>query len=77
MFEISSALITIILLGKFLETLSKKKTVEKLTQLASLKITKATLIQPDENMPIGLNSEEKEIEVDLLQLNDIVKVYPG
>lgn len=29
-FEISSVLITIILLGKFLETISKKKTVDKL-----------------------------------------------
>lgn len=44
-FEISSALITIILIGKFLEALSKKKTVEKLSQLASLKITKAHLIE--------------------------------
>lgn len=35
-FEISSALITIILLGKFIETLSKKKTVDKLAELASL-----------------------------------------
>lgn len=30
-FEISSSLITIILLGKFLESLSKKKTVDKLS----------------------------------------------
>ena len=44
-FEISSSLITIILLGKFLETLSKKKTVDKLAQLASLKVTKAIIIE--------------------------------
>jgi P-type Cu+ transporter len=31
MFEISSVLITIILLGKFLESISKKKTVDKLS----------------------------------------------
>lgn len=42
--EISSVLITIILLGKFLESLSKKKTVDKLSQLASLKVTKAFLL---------------------------------
>ena len=30
-FEISSVLITIILLGKFIETISKKKTVDKLS----------------------------------------------
>jgi cation transport ATPase len=29
-FEISAALITIILLGKYIETLSKQKTVQKL-----------------------------------------------
>jgi P-type Cu+ transporter len=45
MFEISSALITIILLGKFLETLSKKKTVDKLSELASLRVTKAILLE--------------------------------
>lgn len=38
-FEISTALITIILLGKYLESYSKKKTVDKLSQLASLKVT--------------------------------------
>ena len=42
--EISSVLITIILLGKFLENISKKKTVDKLSQLASLKVTKAFLL---------------------------------
>lgn len=45
MFEISSVLITIILLGKLLETLSKKRTVDKLSQLASLKVTKAILLE--------------------------------
>ena len=44
-FEISSALITIILLGKLIETLSKKKTVDKLSQLAGLKVTKANLLE--------------------------------
>ena len=44
-FEISSVLITIILLGKYIEAISKKKTVDKLSQLASLKVTKANLIE--------------------------------
>jgi cation transport ATPase len=44
-FEISSALITIILIGKYIETLSKKKTVDKLAELASLKVTKAVLVE--------------------------------
>lgn len=44
-FEISSALITIILIGKYIETLSKKRTVDKLAELASLKVTKANLVE--------------------------------
>lgn len=26
---------------------------------------------------MNLNSEDKEVEVELLQVNDLVKVYPG
>jgi cation transport ATPase len=43
-FEIASTLITVILLGKFLESVSKKQTVDKLSQLASLKVSKAILM---------------------------------
>lgn len=43
-FEISSTLITVILLGKLLESSSKKQTVDKLGQLAGLKATKATVV---------------------------------
>jgi Cu+-exporting ATPase len=43
-FEIASTLITVILLGKFLESISKKQTVDKLSQLASLKVSKAILM---------------------------------
>lgn len=77
MFEISSVLITIILLGKLLESISKKKTVDKLAQLASLKVTKANLVEPKKNEAISLNTLERTIEVDLLQVGDFIKVYPG
>lgn len=63
-FEISSALITIILLGKFIETISKKKTVDKLSQLASLKVTKANLIESKET--VSLDAKDREIEVELV-----------
>jgi cation transport ATPase len=43
-FEICSALITIILLGKYIEQVSKKKTMDKLSELASLKVAKANLV---------------------------------
>lgn len=73
-FEISAALITIILLGKYIETISKKKTLDKLSELASLKVTKAHLIEGDS---IGLDALDKEIEIELVQVNDLVRVYPG
>ena len=59
MFEISSVLITIILLGKFLESISKKKTVDKLSQLASLKVTKANLIELKKDEQVTLNCGDK------------------
>ena len=43
-FEIAATLIVVILLGKFLESVTKKQTVDKLSQLASLKVQKATLM---------------------------------
>lgn len=75
-FEISSALITIILIGKYIETLSKKKTVDKLAQLASLKVTKANLVE-GEGLPSSLDVTAKEIDVELIQVNDYVKIFPG
>ena len=42
--ETNSVLIFIILLGKYIESFSKMKTVEKLSHLASLKVTKANLL---------------------------------
>ena len=43
-FETSATLITVILLGKYMESYSKKSTADKLSQLASLKATKAVLV---------------------------------
>ena len=43
-FETSAVLILIVLLGKFIESYSKMKTVGKLSELASLKVTRANLI---------------------------------
>lgn len=76
-FEISAILITIIILGKFLEAISKKKTVDKLAQLAGLKVTKANLIEVRSNQQLTLDLPDREMEVDMLQVNDLLKVYPG
>lgn len=49
-FEIASTLIVVILFGKFLESVTKKQTVDKLQQLASLKVSTATLVKEDGNL---------------------------
>ena len=73
-FEISSTLITVILFGKCLEAYSKKQTVDKLTDLASLKVSKACLMTMTE---AELSDAGKEIDIDLLVVGDIVKVIQG
>ena len=60
-FEISSTLITVILLGKLLEATSKKQTVEKLAQLASLKATRA-LVVPSADLTV----EGEYIDIELV-----------
>jgi P-type Cu+ transporter len=72
-FEISSTLITVILLGKLLESFSKKQTVDKLSQLASLKVTRAILVSP----PAALSKIGVETDVELLVIGDLVKVQNG
>ena len=73
-FEIAATLIVVILFGKFLESVTKKQTVDKLSQLASLKVSSATLM-PDNNAK--LSDAGVEIEVDLLVVGDIIKVING
>ncbi len=70
-FEVSSALITIILLGKYIEQYSKKKTVDKLSQLASLKVSKALLIEKEDH------ENYREIDVELVEEGDLIKVNHG
>ena len=65
-FETSSALITIILLGKYIEQLSKKKTLEKLSELASMKVTKANLIENISGEIPLLEANFKEIPIELV-----------
>lgn len=81
-FEISSVLLTVILLGKMIETISKKRTVDRLTKLASLKVTQANLIEPNIKQkkgiePISLDAKSRVVGVELLQVGDFVKVMPG
>lgn len=72
-FEIAATLIVVILFGKFLESVTKKQTVDKLSQLASLKVSQATLMSEGAD----LGDKGQETEVDLLVVGDIIKVING
>ena len=76
-FETSAVLILIVLLGKYIESYSKMKTVGKLSELASLKVTKANLIEEKHQTKLGLESKYREVAVELLEKKDHVLVQPG
>lgn len=68
----------IVLLGKFIESYSKLKTLDKISVLASLKVSKANLLKNQDMKKLkSLNSPSKEIDVELLAINDLFVVQPG
>ena len=73
-FETASILITIVIGGKLIESYSKMKTVDQLSTLASLKVSKANLLDEKDVKLINLNSKHNEIPVELLELKDLVIV---
>ena len=76
LFEISATILVIISLGKVLEAYSKKRTVQKLTDLASQSVTNAILFTP-QNKEISFEGNEEEIQVEFLEVGDLVKVNNG
>lgn len=71
-FETSSTLITFALLGKLLQGVAKGRTSKALTNLMQLQPDSAVLLITREGMIM-----EQEVDVELLQLGDIVKVTRG
>ncbi|CAM3135946.1 heavy metal translocating P-type ATPase [Staphylococcus argensis] len=67
-YETSAVLITLILLGKYLEARAKSQTTSALTQLLNLQAKEARLID---------NGEERMVPVDQLQVGQTLKVKPG
>jgi P-type Cu+ transporter len=67
-FETSALLISIILLGKYIESKSKHRTTDAITKLAKLQISSAICIE---------NNTERETDIELLEVGCIVKIYPG
>ena len=67
-FETSSLLISVVLLGKYIESRSKHRTTDAITKLAKLQVSHAICIE---------NNQERETDAELLEIGCIVKVYPG
>ena len=70
-FETSGVIITLILLGKSLEAVSKNKTGEAIKKLMGLTPKTAIIIQN------GQNGAEIEIPIDEVEIGDVVVVKPG
>lgn len=67
-YETTAVIITLILLGKTLETLSKNKTSNAIKKLLNLAPKMATIV---------INEKEFEIPVKEIRKNDIIRVKPG
>ncbi|MDD3452798.1 MAG: heavy metal translocating P-type ATPase [Bacilli bacterium] len=67
-YETIGVIITLILLGKYMETFSKGKTSESIKKLISLSPKTAIVLK---------NNEEKEILVDDVVIGDIIIIKPG
>jgi Cu+-exporting ATPase len=67
-YETAGVIITLILLGKSLEAVSKGRTSEAIKKLMGLAPKTAIVIQ---------NGEEKEIPIDEVEVGDIIVVKPG
>lgn len=73
-FDTSSMLISFILLGKYLEIVAKGKTSAALEKLTQLVPDKAYLLAIDTD---GNVLTETEIDTELIQKNDMIKIVPG
>ena len=69
-FETAGVIITLILLGKTLESISKGKTSESIKKLLGLRPKTAVVLQEG-------GTKEKEIPIDEVEVGDVILVRPG
>lgn len=67
-FESSAVIITLILLGKWLEHKAKRKTSDAIRQLMALKVNTAVLVK---------NGKETETPISNLKIGDVIRIKPG
>ncbi|CAA6671862.1 unnamed protein product [Spirodela intermedia] len=73
-FETSAMLITFVLMGKYLEAVAKGKTSDAIKKLVELAPATALLLVKDTE---GEYIKEREIDAQLIQPGDVLKVIPG
>eukprot|EP00012_Vannella_robusta_P001196 CAMPEP_0206188458 /NCGR_PEP_ID=MMETSP0166-20121206/3582_1 /ASSEMBLY_ACC=CAM_ASM_000260 /TAXON_ID=95228 /ORGANISM="Vannella robusta, Strain DIVA3 518/3/11/1/6" /LENGTH=615 /DNA_ID=CAMNT_0053604181 /DNA_START=81 /DNA_END=1924 /DNA_ORIENTATION=+ len=84
-FETAAFLMTLILFGRFLESMATSRTSRVLKELTSMQAEKAILLAPMESScknsccskEEAADTEDKEIDVRLIQIGDLLKVLPG